>query len=140
MKTPIVFVLAFLNLGMAYAQSNADRVIGTYITETKEGKIEIFKESNKYYGKIIWRKDARKDTENPDEKLQNRSVIGLIFMSDFTFNGKNVWVDGTVYSIDNGNTYSGKMWLENQGKTLKMRGFLGISLLGRTATLNRLDE
>ncbi|MDB4292290.1 DUF2147 domain-containing protein [Maribacter sp.] len=140
MKTPIILTLAFLNFGAAYAQAMADKVIGTYLTNTKEGKIKIFKENNSYYSKILWRKDARKDSENPDEALRNNSVIGLVFLKDFVFNGKNLWSGGEVYSFDNGNTYSGKMWLEDEGQTLKMRGFLGISLLGRTATFTRSDE
>ncbi len=48
MKTPILLALAFLNFGIAYSQAKADKVIGTYLTDTKEGKIEIFKEKNKY--------------------------------------------------------------------------------------------
>jgi uncharacterized protein (DUF2147 family) len=66
-------------------------------------------------------------------------VIGITFLKDFIFDGKDEWVDGEVYSIDNGGTYSGRIWLEGGGKTLKMRGYLGISLLGRTATLTRAD-
>ncbi|MEO0469497.1 MAG: hypothetical protein AAF206_07755, partial [Bacteroidota bacterium] len=43
-----------------------DEIIGTYWTETKEGKIEIFREGEHYFGKILWRKDARKDIHHPD--------------------------------------------------------------------------
>lgn len=118
---------------------DSNLILGQYWTENKEGKIEVYKNNDKYFGKIVWRKEIKKDTENPDKSLRNRSVIGIVFMQDFIFkNGK--WVDGKVYSIDNGNTYSGKMWLENRGSTLKMRGYLGISLLGRTATLTRVKD
>ncbi|MEL6835158.1 MAG: DUF2147 domain-containing protein [Bacteroidota bacterium] len=130
------FVLAFFGLS---AQQAADDILGQYWTEKREGKIEIFKQGDKYFGKIAWRKEARKDTENPDESLRNRNVIGIIFLQDFVFDGKDEWEDGTVYSIDNGGTYSGRIWLEDDGETLKMRGYMGISLLGRTATLKRAD-
>lgn len=130
------FVLAFFGLS---AQQAADDILGQYWTEKREGKIEIFQQGDKYFGKIAWRKEARKDTENPDESLRNRNVIGIIFLQDFVFDGKDEWEDGTVYSIDNGGTYSGRIWLEDDGETLKMRGYMGISLLGRTATLKRAD-
>ena len=135
-----LIVLSALFIGYStIAQTKADDILGTYWTEGKEGKIEIYKLSNKYFGKILWRKEARKDVENPDASLRDRSVIGLVFLKDFVFDGDGKWKNGAVYSIDNGGTYKGKMWLENNGKMLKMRGYLGISLLGRTATLKRVD-
>ena len=72
---------------ISYSQTAEDNIIGQYWTESKEGKIEVFKEDNKYFGKIIWRKDARLDTENPNKNLRSRSVIGIVFMKDFIFNG-----------------------------------------------------
>ena len=131
------YVLISLTL---FSQRKADDVIGIYWTETKEGKVEIFKQDRKYFGKILWRKDPRKDLENPDKSLRKRSVIGLVFLRDFQFNGDDEWEGGTVYSIDNGNTYSGKLWLEENNRTLKMRGFVGFALLGRTATLTRVED
>ena len=131
----VLFALLFLGLN-----TEADQILGQYWTDTKEGKIEIYSCGDQYCGKIIWRKDARKDSKNPDASLKERSVIGIEFMEGFTYNpNKKVWDSGTVYSIDNGGTYSGKLWLEQGGKVLKMRGYLGISILGRTATLTRVD-
>ena len=134
----MITLIAMVVLNLSQAQTGADSILGTYWTETKEGKIEIFKKGNAYFGKILWRKDARKDTENPDESLRNRSVIGIIFMKDFIYK-KGKWINGKIYSIENGGEYSGKIWLEDNGKTLKMRGYLGFSLLGKTATLIRTD-
>ncbi|MEM9361286.1 MAG: DUF2147 domain-containing protein [Bacteroidota bacterium] len=131
---PIVALLCILN----YSYGQGDAILGEYWTESKEGRIEIYREGNAYFGRIKWRKEVINDTKNPDPKLRNKSVIDLIFLKDFMFRN-NKWVGGTVYSIDNGNTYSGKLWLENSGRILKMRGYLGFSLLGRTATLTRVD-
>ncbi|MEL6191929.1 MAG: DUF2147 domain-containing protein [Bacteroidota bacterium] len=124
---------------MSVRAQKADDILGTYWVNEKQGKVEIYKESNKYFGKIIWRKDDRKDIKNPDPSLRSRSVIGMTFLKDFVFS-EGEYVDGFVYSLDNGNTYSGKMWLEKGGSMLKMRGFIGISLLGRTATLERVKD
>jgi len=138
MKTVLTTILLSL-ASVLYGQTEADDILGQFWTDQKEGKVEIFRKDSKYFGKILWRKEARKDTENPDKNLQNRNVVGITFLKDFTFDGTDEWVGGSVYSIDNGGTYSGKIWLEDNGKTLKMRGYVGISLFGRTATLTRVE-
>ena len=134
----IIAILLFLCSFATHSQT-ADDIIGEYWTDTKEGRIEIYRKDNTFFGKIIWRKEAIRDSKNPNPDLRNRSVIGLVFLKDFKYK-KGKWIDGTVYSIDNGNTYSGKLWLEKEGKILKMRGYVGFSLLGRTATLTRVKN
>ncbi|MEL6917620.1 MAG: DUF2147 domain-containing protein [Bacteroidota bacterium] len=139
MNKSIIVLVGILYSVALFSQSKADQILGQFWTDNKEGKIEIFKKGDTYHGKILWRKVARKDTENPNKSLRDRSVVGIVFMKNFVFNDSK-WVDGEVYSIDNGRTYSGKMWLEDGGNTLKMRGFIGISLLGRTASLKRIKK
>ncbi len=139
MKALIWILLAIFLPTIALGQYNPADITGHYWTENREGKVEVFERDGQFFGKIVWRKEDRKDTENPDKALQNRSVVGIEFMTGFVFDGEDKWVDGTVYSIDNGGTYSGKMWLEDDGRTLKMRGYIGISLIGRTATLTRVE-
>ncbi|MEL6253268.1 MAG: DUF2147 domain-containing protein [Bacteroidota bacterium] len=139
LKFLLILFSIILSFTRGYSQIQADDLLGQYWTEGKEGKIEIYKEGDKFFGKILWRKEARKDSENPDTALRNRSVIGLVFLKDFSFE-EEIWTGGSVYSIDNGNTYSGKLWLEDGGQKLKMRGYIGFSLLGRTASLERVSN
>jgi len=120
------------------ADTKPDDVVGKYWSPEKDGKIEIYKRGNKYYGKTYWGKNPRKDTENPDAKLRTRDVIGLEFLKDFVFDGDDEWTDGTVYDPKSGKTYSCKMWLEDGNLVLK--GYIGISLLGRSETLERIKE
>ena len=49
------------------------------------------------------------------------------------------WDGGWIYDPDHGLTYSGKITLVDRN-TVKLRGFIGISLLGRTLTLHRQDK
>lgn len=117
-----------------------DRILGDYWTPDKTGKIRIFRCQDHYCGKILWRQDARKDQENPNPNLRERSVVGIVFLKGFEYKPKKQdWQGGTVYSIENGGTYRGRLWLEDEGKTLKMRGYMGISLLGKTLTLTRVE-
>ena len=57
--------------------------------------------------------------------------MGLVFMSGFSRKSDVRWEDGTIYDPKTGNTYSGSMELEGP-ETIKVRGFVGISLMGRT--------
>jgi hypothetical protein len=56
-------------------------------------------------------------------------------MKNFGFNSKK-WVDGRIYDPDNGKTYKCKMTLK-EGGILHVRGYIGISALGRTTIWTR---
>jgi len=114
----------------------ADDILGIYWSPKKDGKVEIYKRNNKYYGKTIWGKGEKLDTKNPDPALRSRSVIGLEFLKDFVFDGDDEWEDGTVYDPESGNTYNCKMWLEEGDLVLK--GYIGVSILGKSAKLERV--
>lgn len=134
------YAILMFSLITLFDNSPSDVIIGEYWTENKIGKIAIFKCDNKYCGRIIWRKDNRKDVKNPDKTRRNRTVVGIQFLNDFEYDHDDeIWSGGTVYSIDNGKTYKGKIWLEDHGETLKMRGFIVFPFIGRTATLKRVQ-
>jgi uncharacterized protein (DUF2147 family) len=114
---------------------NADEVLGIYWSPKKDGKIQIYKRNNKYYGKTIWGIKDRKDTLNPDPKLRSNKIVGLEFLRDFVFD-EDEWVDGTVYDPESGKTYSCKMWLDNGDVMLK--GYIGISIIGRSEKLEKV--
>jgi len=136
MKT---YVFIMFSLLACLYNSPSDLILGEYWTEGRMGKVAVYKCDNKYCGRITWRKDNRKDIKNPVESKRNRNVVGIQFLSDFNYDKhENKWIGGSVYSIDNGKTYRGKIWLDDNGGILKMRGYIGISLLGRTATFRRV--
>ena len=135
----ILFLALSLVSFVGQAQtSKGDAILGTYLSPKKDGKILIYKKGNLYFGKITEGKDPnRLDTKNPDESLRSRKLIGLEFLTHFKYDGDEDWVDGKIYDPDEGKTYSCKMWQE--GKNLKVRGFIGISLLGRTEVFTRVE-
>jgi uncharacterized protein (DUF2147 family) len=79
------------------------------------------------------------DRENPDEALRNKPIVGLVIVKGFEFDGKDTWRKGTIYDPDNGKTYKSKMKLESPD-VLKVRGFIGISLIGRTTQWTRVKD
>jgi len=120
------------------AQTGADAVLGVWKNGEGTGFIQITKKENKYFGKIVWLKvandadgKARTDINNPEDKLRNRPLKGMENMRDFIFVGNNRWEEGRIYDPKNGNDYSCNMSL-TAPNTLEVRGFIGISLLGRT--------
>ncbi len=137
----LLFILSPLCL---YAQKGADAVVGVWYTGVKQSKIEIFKCGNQYCGKIVWLGEPdtngkpKTDKNNPDEKLRSRPIIGLVLMKNFNYSGDNVWEDGEIYNPKSGKTYSCKMTLINKN-TLDLRGFIGISLIGKTDTWTRVE-
>ena len=135
--------LAILTISSSAFASGGDSILGVWWTPTKDGKFEIYRsEDNRYFGKILGGDGPEQfDTKNPDPDLQSRSLIGVNFLSDFSYDSdKAQWVDGTIYDPNNGRTYDCKMWLdENDATKLNARGFLGISAFGRTEVFTRVE-
>lgn len=114
------------------------KIIGEWINEKKDAKFEIYQNENKIHGKIIWGTGGDpKDIKNPDPSLRNRDVIGLTILKNFVFKNKNVWSGGTIYDPKDGKTYYCKLTLVSDSK-LEVRGYIGISLFGRTETWTKI--
>lgn len=124
----------------------ADDVLGTWLSEEKDAKIEIFKTGKKYYGKLVWLDEPfevdgtpKIDDENPDPDLRNRRLMGLQILNDFTFDkDDDEWENGTIYDPDSGNTYKAYIWFEDHKNTLNLRGYIGFSIIGRTSAWTRV--
>ncbi len=69
----------------------------------------------------------------------NKKIVGLNFLWGMKQGKNNVWTGGRVLDPKSGSIYRCKMTLSPDGKTLKVRGFIGISLFGRTQTWVRGD-
>jgi uncharacterized protein (DUF2147 family) len=128
----------------ALNQNNeADKILGVWLTANKDGKIEIFKVGESYFGKLVWGNDLyeadgktlKKDTKNEDVSKRSRPLKGLLLLNGFTYKDGS-YVDGNIYDPNNGKTYSCKMKLN--GDKLDIRGYIGISLLGRTEVWERV--
>ena len=142
LKTLLITTLFYLISSVLFAQ-NADAVLGVWKNGEGTGMVQIYKKGEKYYGKIVWLKvpnDAdgkpRTDVNNPEPKLQSRTIKGLENLRDFVYKGQNKWEDGRVYDPKNGNDYSCEMKLIDDN-TLEVRGFIGVSLFGRTDVWKR---
>jgi uncharacterized protein (DUF2147 family) len=146
MKTRISLLLACGLLiwslpALAADKSAADAVLGKWWFPKKNGQLEITKSGGVYSGKVIAYDDPEVlDNKNPDPELAKRKFVGIEMLSNFKYDAdENQWLGGTIYDGDSGKTYKCTLWFED-GKPdeLKARGYIGISLLGRTETFKRV--
>lgn len=127
---------------------DGDQVLGSWLTEPSENgraRVEITRDGDAFNGRIVWLEQPlypaddeggmagqpKVDRENPDSALRTRPILGLAIVSGFHYDGDDLWKGGIIYDPESGKTYKCKMWLTDEG-TLKVRGYVGFSLLGRT--------
>lgn len=126
-----------LTAGETLDASKADALLGEWWTEGKEGRVKIVKASSGLYEVVlIDGKDVdQKDVNNPDPKLRERKLRGIVLMWNLRFDGEE-YVDGYCYNPEDGETYRVKMKITGP-TTLKLRGYLAVPLLGRTQDWTR---
>lgn len=142
----IMFVAVILPEDAAFAQAAAAReVIGIWETEDRGLKFEMFDAGGSYSGRMIYGRRAveadnktfRKDTQNPDPALRNRSLQGIVFLTGFKWDGRNHrWEGGSLYDGTSGRTYSARISLVKG--MMELRGYMGTPMLGRTMKLHRV--
>jgi uncharacterized protein (DUF2147 family) len=127
-----------------------DDILGAWLNQKQDAKIDIFKCGNNFCGKIIWLKEpgypvgskegtpgaVKIDYKNPDTARQKTPLMGLQIMEGLQSSGDNRWKGGNIYDPDSGKTYSSKATLVSHDQ-LDLRGFIGVSLLGRTEKWTR---
>lgn len=137
MKKLILFLSLFVATTLS-AQTKAGDIIGTYMNAEGEAVIKIYETSGKYFGKLIWSKKPEKlDENNPDPAKRSQKRLGMVLMNNFVFDDDQ-WEDGTIYDPKNGKTYDCKVTRDAKGN-LDIRGYIGISLLGRTTHWTKVD-
>jgi len=151
MKKLVSFLSGILFLTSLAASADEEKeILGIWNTTDNKIKVEIFSKNETLHGKIISLKEPvwpandekgmggkpKNDRNNPDSKLRDKPIVGLEFMSGFTYSGKKRWEGGKIYDPENGKTYKCKMTLVSTNR-LDVRGFIGISIIGRTEVWTR---
>jgi uncharacterized protein (DUF2147 family) len=105
-------------------------------TGVAKSVVSIWEEGGKLYGRV--QKLVNPDPKDPNPRCDDctgdqkgKPVIGLKILWDLRKDGDG-WSGGTILDPANGKTYKCLLTLEDGGAKLKVRGFIGISLLGRT--------
>ncbi len=146
-NTVFITGILFISYSNSFAE-NPQSAIGTWkIVDDKTQKdkaiVEIYEQNGKLYGRIIG------SYENPDGfdtvtctqcqgSDKGKKIKDLMFIKNMAHTSLNKWSKGAILDPDNGKVYNAKMMLKNDGKELHVRGFIGISLLGRTQIWYRI--
>jgi len=150
-------VLVFSFASSITKASNPDDVLGIWLNEEQTAKIEVYKDGDRYYGKIVWLKDptyqqkdvdennhplvklgaTKVDFKNPDESKQSTPVLGLVILRGVKFDADDdEWNDGRIYDPKKGSDYKCYIRMKSQDR-LDLRGYIGFSLIGRTSYWTR---
>ncbi|GGH76638.1 MAG: DUF2147 domain-containing protein [Bacteroidetes bacterium] len=141
-------LVASLFISLSALAQNPDAILGVWLNEPGDAKVEIYKQNGKYFGKIIWLKNDKeedgsspnRDNNNPDESLRNRRVIGINILKNLVWDADDQeYDDGEIYDPRSGSTYSLYGYIQNDGK-LFLKGYIGFSLIGRSTIWTRSSK
>jgi uncharacterized protein (DUF2147 family) len=119
------------------ATAAADAILGKWWSEGREGLMQFEKtQSGHFQVRVLDGKDVdKKDVNNPDPKLRDRTLKGIVIMWHLRFEDGE-YVDGYCYNPRDGKTYRVKFKLLSATQ-LRLRGYLAIPLLGQTQEWTR---
>jgi uncharacterized protein (DUF2147 family) len=151
MRIWVFFAIIMLTATTAIAANPGD-VIGLWKTDGDRSVLEIYGCGEKLCGKVVWLKNPnyvsskdgpvgtpKVDRKNPDPTLRRRPIIGLQVIEGLTATEDYQWEHGICYDPESGNSYQCKIHIKPPIR-LEVRGFIGISLLGRTYVLTRKEN
>ncbi len=139
------FILLFFSPLILYANQNS--IKGDYLAPSNKVNsasiIRIYKKENgKYAGKIIYliNPEFKKDINNKNKKLKNRSLVGINILDNFIYDKKNnLLINGTIYNPENGKYYYSSIKFKQN--SIYIRGALDKFLLfGETRIWNKYNK
>ena len=133
----VIFMFAVTCVATASDEQQA-QILGDWLTESKDGIIQISQSADaNYEGRIVGGSHpGRLDDRNPDATQRSKPLRGQVILRNLHYDGAGKWSGGTIYEPDSGRTYSCLVELIAPD-SLKVRGFIGISLLGKSQIWTR---
>ena len=110
-------------------------------TNKVESVIEVYEKDSKAFAKIISIKDPSRSSakcEACSGKRKNAPILGMNILTGLNKDG-NEWSGGKIVDPKNGKEYKCYIQLLDKN-TLKLRGYIGFSMFGRTAIWKRAPE
>ena len=152
MRTIRAWVLLLLSLGrlLSFAGAQTEQTMPgptgvwrTFDDKTghAKGEVRVFEENGRWVGQVTRvydSKDAQSRCDDCKDDRKGKPILGLTIMRNMTLTDGE-YSGGDILDPDTGKVYKCKFRLADGGGKLVMRGFLGISLLGRTQTWVRVQ-
>ncbi|WP_178130876.1 DUF2147 domain-containing protein [Reyranella sp. CPCC 100927] len=141
-------------VAVTLAQSDESSVYGVWLTQEQSAHVELYSCAEQGRGPVCGRlvklidptgpddepvaPEDLFDVHNPDPALRSRQILGMVFLYDFKPTREpNSFEDGSVYNAEDGKVYRANIALQANG-TLRLRGYVGIPLLGRSEIWTRV--
>jgi uncharacterized protein (DUF2147 family) len=137
-------------LALCCSAAAAQSPVGKWKTiDDETGKqrsiVQIYEKNGKLYGKIV--QLFREPNEEPDpvcnecdrdDPRYNQRVAGMEILTGLVKDSETFWEDGEILDPKNGTVYGCEIEVQSRDK-LKVRGYIGFSLLGRTQYWYRVE-
>lgn len=136
-----VAILGLLLAATAAGDGAKATIEGRWLSADGDGWIDIRVDGGRLGGYIAGSPndpenlEPRFDEFNPDPALRDRPLLGMQIIRDLEQQKNGKW-KGRVYDPNSGKMYKCTLTLTDED-TLKLRGYVGVSLLGRTAVWTR---
>ena len=145
----IVSLMSLLSLTAISQGMTSDSPAGKWktiddVTGKEKSIVTIWEDNGKIFGKVETviehpGETPKKICDECPGDLKGQPIEGLRIMWDLQKDG-DTWSGGQILDPKNGKVYKCKIWLEDKGKKLMVRGYIGFSLLGRSQEWIRLSE
>lgn len=139
--------LIMVLLGVALMPLSANAVEqydprGLWLTANERSVIKVEECGDALCGRIAWIIEGgmQYDAKNPEERLRGQPMCGLMIVQNLKQSGDgfNRWDQGKIYKADDGDIYDASLKITSANK-LTVRGFRGISILGKSQEWTRVD-
>lgn len=117
------------------------------VTGQPKSILKIAQSDGVLYGQIIkiFPKPGKDQNETCDAcrgDKHNQKIVGMVIMTGLTQDksNPNIWNGGRILDPQNGKTYRCYVQATDNAQRLQVRGYIGISLFGRSQTWQRVTE
>ena len=148
LRTAAVGLSLALACGLAAAQAASPAGLWKTVddkTKKEKSLVRVVETNGVYSGKVekVIDPDAPKDAVCKDctDERKDQPVVGMTIIRNMkqSYGDKALFEGGDVLDPNNGKVYKAKLKLIDNGSKLEVRGYIGLPMLGRTQTWQRVE-
>lgn len=135
-----------LMASVAWAQESAVGLWRTIDDQTGKPRslVRIFEDNGTLSGRIEKLFRGPEEEQNPvcdkcEGPRKDQPIVGMTIISDMQKEGPREYSGGQILDPASGKVYKSNMALSEDGKKLDVRGYIGMPMLGRTQTWERVE-
>jgi uncharacterized protein (DUF2147 family) len=125
-----------------HASHAADLTSPIGLWKTERGLVRVYESQGALFARIersfTFGDETRLCTACKDDR-KDQPIIGLVIMRNVKHLGGN-YEGGDILDTQSGSVYCCNLALDQSGSRLTIRGFVGVSLFGRSVVWGRVDE